>query len=129
GPGVADIVTLLRTHSSSREDDVQAFIDAILFNWLIGGTDAHAKNYSLLIGASPRVRLAPFYDVASILPYDRTDLHKVRLAMKLGGEYRLREIDVRHVRGLAGEARLDPDRLVGRAAEMAGRLPDEIAAA
>jgi serine/threonine-protein kinase HipA len=33
-------------------------------NWLIGSTDAHAKNYSILIGAGGRVRLAPLYEMA-----------------------------------------------------------------
>jgi serine/threonine-protein kinase HipA len=67
GPGAIAIVDLLRTYSGEREEDVASFRDALVFNWLIAGTDAHAKNYSLLIGAGGRVRLAPLYDVASIL--------------------------------------------------------------
>ena len=51
GPGIPDIVALIRRVSSNPDDDVYRFIDANAFNWLIGGTDAHAKNYSLLIGA------------------------------------------------------------------------------
>ena len=42
-----------------------------------------AKNYSLLLG-SGRVRLAPLYDVASILPYDQCDMLRAKLAMKIG---------------------------------------------
>ena len=49
GPGVVDIVNLLRTYSTAREEDPLTFMDAVAFNWLIAGTDAHAKNYSLLI--------------------------------------------------------------------------------
>jgi hypothetical protein len=33
------------------------FADALIWNWVIGGTDAHAKNYSLLL-AGDQVRLA-----------------------------------------------------------------------
>jgi len=69
GPGVGDIVALLRSRSTNSEEDVNRFVDALAFNWLIGGTDAHAKNYSILIGSGGVVRLAPLYDVASILPY------------------------------------------------------------
>jgi len=36
---------------------VWAFVDALAWNWLIVGTDAHAKNYSLLLVGS-QVRLA-----------------------------------------------------------------------
>ena len=52
-------VELLRTFSGRPQEDVQRFVDAPAFNWLIAGTDAHAKNYSLLIGAVGRARLAP----------------------------------------------------------------------
>ncbi len=62
---------------------------------MIGGTDAHAKNYSLLIGAGGRTRLAPLYGVASILAYEKYDVQKVKLLMRIGGEYRLRDIGVR----------------------------------
>ena len=47
---------------------VRRFADALAWNWIIGGTDAHAKNYSLLLSGSD-VRLAPLYDIASALPY------------------------------------------------------------
>jgi hypothetical protein len=49
GPGVRTITDLLREQSSNPEGDVQSFVDAIAFNWLIAGTDAHAKNYALLL--------------------------------------------------------------------------------
>ncbi len=51
------------------EGAVWRFADALIWNWLIGGTDGHAKNYSVLL-ADDDVRLAPLYDVASALPYD-----------------------------------------------------------
>jgi len=31
---------------------MQSFVEANIFNWLIVGTDAHAKNYALLLGAA-----------------------------------------------------------------------------
>jgi len=68
GPGIRDIVELLRTYSANAPEDVHTFLDAIAYNWLIAGTDAHGKNYALLIGAQTRVRLAPLYDVASVVP-------------------------------------------------------------
>jgi serine/threonine-protein kinase HipA len=36
---------------------VWGFVDALAWNWLIEGTDAHAKNYSLLL-ASGQARMA-----------------------------------------------------------------------
>ncbi len=62
-PGVREIVELLRGHAPHR--DLEAFVDALAFNWVIVGTDAHPRNYSILIGAGGSVHLAPLYDLAS----------------------------------------------------------------
>ena len=128
GPGTRKVIELLRTYSDRREEDVSTFVDALIFNWLVAGTDAHAKNYSFLIGARGRVRLAPLYDLASALPYDYMDFQKLRLAMKIGRSYRLRDIGGRAWRRFAGDVRLDPDDLLHRIASLADRLPDDVTA-
>jgi serine/threonine-protein kinase HipA len=124
GPSAADVIELLRTSSTDREADVNTFVDALGFNWLIAGTDAHAKNYSLLLGG-PHIRLAPLYDVASILPYDEFDTQKLKLAMKVGGEYRLGRIGLRQWQKFARETRFNADELIARLGSMARQLPDE----
>lgn len=59
--------------SADPEADVERFLKANMFNWLIGGgTDAHAKNYSFLIDAGDEIRLAPLSDLSSQLPYPDT---------------------------------------------------------
>ena len=128
GPSPFDIIQLLRTHSTKREEDVDTFIGALGFNWLIAGTNAHAKNFSLLLSGR-RVRLAPLYDVASILPYEGFDMHKVKFAMKIGGEYKLSQIGLRQWQKFARKARVEPERLITRLAAMAKQLPDEVNAA
>lgn len=65
GPGVASIVGILGEHTRAPAEDIGTFIDALAFNWLVAGTDAHAKNYSFLIGVGGTIRLAPLYDMAS----------------------------------------------------------------
>jgi serine/threonine-protein kinase HipA len=89
GPSPQDLATLFRSVMPPRvaEAAVRRFLDALIWNWLIAGTDAHAKNYSLLLSGG-EVRLAPLYDIASALPYG-TDEHKLRFAMKIGGDYRV----------------------------------------
>lgn len=125
GPSVSRIVEFLRENSGAPREDIQTFIDAVAYNWLVGGTDAHAKNYSILIGAGGRVRLAPLYDLASILPYDEFDPLKLKLAMKLGGKYRIRDISARSWEKLSEELRLDKKEVARRVREMAGKLPVE----
>jgi len=110
GPGAAEIVGLLDRFSDDREDDTSRFIMALALNWVIAGTDAHSKNYSLLHGVGNFLRLAPAYDLASWLPYERdANSTKVKLAMKIGGTYRLHQIDAARWNQLAVEADLPPD--------------------
>ncbi|HET6332045.1 MAG TPA: HipA domain-containing protein [Polyangiales bacterium] len=128
GPAATQVIELLRTYSTRSREDIDTFVDAFIFNWLIGGTDAHAKNYSILIGTGGQVRLAPLYDVASAYPYPRLDTNKLKLAMKIGGAYRIREIDRRRWQVFAREARVDESSLVARAQKMAAAIPGEFAA-
>ncbi len=128
GPSPVNIIELLRTYSTDRDTDLVTFGAALGFNWLIAGTDAHAKNYSLLL-SGPDVRLAPLYDIASILPYDEVDLRKAKLAMKIGGEYKVSLIGLRQWQKFAREARVDVDHLVEVLISMAKQLPDEVATA
>lgn len=126
GPGIRDIVELLRTYSTNAPEDTSTFLDAVAYNWLIAGTDAHGKNYALLIGGQARVRLAPLYDVASVLPYPNIDIERVKLSMKLGDEYRLRNIQLYHWRRLAEELHVDPDAMIQRVDDFARQLADHV---
>lgn len=125
GPGILDIAELLRTYSTRASEDVRTLIDAIAYNWIIAGTDAHGKNYSLLIGAG-QVRLAPLYDIASVLPYREINVEAVKLSMKLGGEYRLRNIYKKHWGKLAEELRIHPEVLIGRVDDLARQIADHV---
>jgi serine/threonine-protein kinase HipA len=123
GPGPKAIVELIRNHSSAPNDDVVTFVDALAFNWLIAGTDAHAKNYGVLI-APGRVRLAPLYDVASVLPYPRFDVNRVKLAMKIGEQYRMSKIRRSDWLKMAQQLGLESEPLFERIVHMAEAIPD-----
>jgi serine/threonine-protein kinase HipA len=126
GPSPQDIIALLRTHSSRPAEDVGTFVDALAFNWLVAGTDAHAKNYSVLHGGNGHVRLAPLYDIASALPYGQLHLQRLALAMKVGGKYRVHRIGPHEWQKLATDVRLSADETIGRIADLASRVVDSI---
>ena len=110
GPSAAEIAGLLDRFSDDRFDDIARFIMALALNWVIAGTDAHSKNYSLIHAPGSYVRLAPLYDLASYLPYQRDPKStKVKLAMKIGGTYQLHQIRGGHWKKWAVEAGLTPD--------------------
>ena len=59
GPTPAQIVDLIRNLAGeSAGADVERFVRALVGNWVIGGTDAPAKNYGLLL-QGPNSRLTP----------------------------------------------------------------------
>jgi len=105
---------------------------AACLSYLLAATDVHAKNFSLLHARGtprPSLRLAPFYDIASAWPYTRRmPVQKIRLALRIGGHYRLREILPRHFRKLALAGSYPADALLATLAEFSRRVPDEAAA-
>lgn len=127
GPGAVRVIQLLEEHGSDPEADVATLVDALALNWVIGGTDAHAKNYSLLLAGHGLTRLAPLYDIVSALPYHHLQARKLKLAMRVGGEYRLWSIQRRHWERLAAAAGLDPASLVARVTDVAAAVPDLLA--
>ncbi len=124
GPGAPESVALLIQHATDPDADVGTFVDALALCWAISGTDAHAKNFSVLIGPG-EVRLAPLYDIVSALPYPKW-IHprKAKLAMRVGREYQIEKISARHWLELAERADLDPGPVLERVAALIGAIPD-----
>lgn len=136
GPGTKRIAALLRRVMPplEAEEAVRAFGNALAFNWVVMGTDAHAKNYSVLLRGRA-VRLAPLYDLTSMLPYvgsrspaSREVISERRqtFAMRLGSDrdvYPLRNVWSQVARDL----RLPADRLAARVASIAAAVPDAFA--
>lgn len=56
-----------------------------VFQWLIGATDGHAKNFSVFIQAGGSYRLTPFYDIISAFPVlGGTGIHISDLKLAMG---------------------------------------------
>ena len=61
--------TLLETGRHVSASDALALLDQVIFNILVANTDAHAKNYSLILPVGAPPRLAPLYDVSTVLSW------------------------------------------------------------
>lgn len=57
--------------------------DQVIFNILVANTDAHAKNYSMMLAGERS--LAPLYDVSTVLHWDHVNQHH---AQKIAGRKR-----------------------------------------
>lgn len=129
GPSASRIIKSLRDEIAyaHAEMAIDAFVGALALNWLIAGSDAHAKNYSLLLNGS-NTRLAPLYDVASALPYGDYE-PKLELAMKIGDDYRLSHIGPSAWDRFADTCALERERVQQIVVSLADRAPAAFAAA
>jgi serine/threonine-protein kinase HipA len=98
-------------------------LQGVIFNYLIGNGDAHGKNFSLLYDGEAE-SLAPFYDLLSTVIY--SDLHKVKMAMKIGGKYKFADVTDRHWMKLAEAIGVRPDFMERQILMMANALQREI---
>lgn len=100
GPGMVDILTLLKASDTPAADQKQ-FLKAQVLYWLMGATDGHAKNFSLFLGPGGRFMLTPIYDVLTAQPsLDARHILKknMKLAMFAGDSrhYRMDYLQGRH---------------------------------
>ena len=84
GPSLAVCFSLIRRNSKNSGKDLMSLLNWVIFNYLIGNSDAHGKNISLLL-LPEGVVLAPFYDLISTRIYAHYGVAS-GLAMKIGGE-------------------------------------------
>lgn len=132
GPGMADILSLLKAGDTPGEDQ-KTFLKAQVLFWLIGATDGHAKNFSVFLGAGGRFQLTPLYDVLTAQPSldaRRITRQQFKLAMSVGDHrhYRLDTIEGRHFVQTTERAGL-PGALATKAIEeIAGRAEEALMA-
>lgn len=129
GPSALKITAMLKEVAS--DDDVEKFIHGLIANYLLGAPDAHAKNYSLIHSRDGSVRLAPLYDIASGLPYERLPHNGIpgrndglgKSAMSIGGEKRFGKVSRRHWTRFARQSGFDETRMLDTVSLMAHELP------
>jgi serine/threonine-protein kinase HipA len=123
GPTLKDMFELTRRHLPPT--DVVRLLDMVVFSVLACNTDAHAKNYSIMIrgnGAS----LAPMYDVICGEVWQTVTKN---FAQKIGGEGRGDNLTGSHWQTLARECSLNPKQVVDRVSTLANLVLAEAEAA
>lgn len=81
---------ILRNYSSDPINDQLKLWDICIFNYLVGNTDNHIKNVSLLYSEDLKtIRLAPAYDIISTMIYESSTEN---MALSIGGIYNIHNI-------------------------------------
>ncbi len=90
GPGILEIMKLLRGSQTAIRDRKTFFTSQILF-WMLAAPDGHAKNFSIFIKPHGRYSLTPLYDVLSAYPVmgkgtGQIAKQKLKMAMAVFGK-------------------------------------------
>ncbi|HRO10123.1 type II toxin-antitoxin system HipA family toxin [Amaricoccus sp.] len=118
-PGLT-LEALLKTGRALPPADALALLDQVIFNILVANADAHAKNYALVLPVSGRPRLAPLYDVSSVLPWEQVNPF---FAQKLAGRKRKPgDVAARHWDTISAAAGFRPADVRARVAELIDRI-------
>ena len=121
GPTFKTGFDLLRRATTRPAGAVLAFLDAAVFNLIVGNADAHGKNYALLYeNGTPD--LAPLYDVVCTAAYPR--LSK-KLAMKIGGRALPDTIQLKHWLTLVPDTKAAQRFLINDISLLAGNIEKE----
>jgi serine/threonine-protein kinase HipA len=113
GPTLKNMFEITRRHLPAT--DIVRLLDMVVVNALTCNTDAHAKNYSIMIrgnGAS----LAPMYDVMCGEVWENVTKN---LAQKIAGASRGDGLEASHWRQFARECGLNPKQVLDRVGTLA----------
>jgi len=108
GPTLKDMFDITRQHMAPTE--IVHLLDMVIFNVLTCNSDAHAKNYSIMIRAS-NASLAPLYDVMCGEVWENVTKN---LAQKIAGMSRGDQLKRTHWQQFARECGLNPKQVIGR---------------
>jgi len=123
GPTLKDMFEVTRRHMPPT--DVVRLLDMVVVNVLVCNTDAHAKNYSIMIrgkGAS----LAPLYDVMCAEVWENVTKN---LAQKIASKTRGDNVTERDWQLFARECGLNPKQVIDRVETLAKSVISEAEAA
>ncbi len=98
--------------------------DQLMFSWIIGDADRHAKNFSIQHRPTEPPRLAPLYDAVCTTMYPNVD---DRMACRIGQATKADKVTREDLKREAGRCGLDPDQAIERTHEIGEGIRDTLA--
>lgn len=106
GANIKQCYKLIRNADFAKKADALiTYLQTIVFNFIIGNSDAHGKNFSLL-HKNGKYELSPLYDLVSTCIYETLSAN---MAMAIDGEYNPNKITKLHFLNLAKELEIKPN--------------------
>lgn len=100
---------------------INAVVQWIAFNYLVGNLDAHAKNIAFLMRGQ-KAEVAPFYDMLCVEAY----LPRATMSMAIAGENKPGWVEGVHWDAMAFEARVAPRLVRSVLTKIVERIPEGI---
>ncbi len=119
GPSFKDCFELIDLVCTEPILERDQLLKWLVFNLLVGNSDAHAKNLSILFHPNGKVELTPFYDLVCTLSYAGLDRE---IAMSIGSVSDPGRIGPRQFDSLASECGFSPKWLRGFVLNMAEKV-------
>ena len=114
GPALKDMFDVTRRHMAPTE--IVRLLDMVIANVLVCNTDAHAKNYSIMIRGSG-ASLAPMYDVMCGEVWENVTKN---FAQKIAGKSRGDDLNGRDWQRFARQCGLNPRQVIDRVGALSG---------
>ncbi len=115
---------IVRKYAKSPLEDSLALFNRIAFNYILGNTDAHIKNYSLLYDPHMEgISLAPAYDMISTVIYESATKD---MSFNIGGVKDIDSINAESFKALANEAGIGEKIAMKNFENVAGRFEKAI---
>lgn len=130
GPDLAAMFAMTQKAATVPARDIPKLLGFVIFNFLIGNPDAHAKNYSLIYRQNPKsvqTAISPLYDVNNGAAFrDCFKTQRPRLAQSIGGEFDPTKLDWSHWDAQARAIGSSPTALRKQVKSIAGKLQDAV---
>lgn len=121
---LAQSFALIRNNSSNPIEDQSKLWSIIVFDYLVGNTDNHIKNLSLLYSGNLKdIRLAPAYDIVSTMIYQGSTSE---MSIGIGGEREISRINRDAFINAASEIGLNPRIAIGQFDKMTNEFEKAI---
>ena len=119
GPSIKQCYKFIAAADFNRKADaLMIFLKTIVFNFIIGNSDAHGKNFSFLHRGG-KYELSPLYDLVSTAVYPALSPN---LAMSVGGEYNPNLIHRSHFIAMAKDLEIKPTMVEKIIDEMSAKI-------
>lgn len=131
GPTVKQIAKLFSQLPREQNRAIsKEFFDQLVFNTLVGNTDAHGKNYSIVLRGD-QASMSPLYDSATIFaqPERDWDEEDLQSAMAIDGQYKLQRITLANWVRCGRSLGLSEDWVEHRYGTMCSQIPGLFAVA